>query len=321
MAIRDELSGVLGAIAEAQKEPLAAHPLAHRITYDWREAVEHVVADPSYKVEGSPGKGNWAETVWLSVFDRIITDTARLGYYVVYLVARDGSRAYLSLNQATTEIYDQVGGQRYREVLEDTATRDVGLLAHEDTSGLELGPIDLGGTTMLTRGYEAGNIAGLEYRHGALPSEDQIEDDLTRMLLLYASLAEARDQVQADESDAGGSSQPPLTGIEARSYRWHRRAERSRSLAAAAKRVHGNICQVPACGKDLNSIYGEVLAKSYIEAHHLTPFADLDGRPTQLDPAADFAVVCPDCHRMLHKRKDPYTLSELNTFIEQVGLS
>ncbi len=96
MAIREELQSVGTGIATARNESLTNHPLAHRITHGWRDAVESVVNDPSYKVEGSPGKGNWAETVWLSVFDRTITETAQQGFYVVYLVAIDGSAIYLS---------------------------------------------------------------------------------------------------------------------------------------------------------------------------------------------------------------------------------
>jgi 5-methylcytosine-specific restriction enzyme A len=318
MPIREELEAVLAGVATARNEPFGGHPLAHRITHDWRDAVAGVVGDPSYKVEGSGGSGNWAETVWLAIFDRTITETAQRGFYVVYLVHKDGSAVYLSLNQGTTEIYDRVGGGRYREVLEDTATRDVGLLEGEDTSGLLAGPIDLNGTGMLTRGYEAGNILALRYLPQSLPDEDERDTNLTRLLMLYQALIEARDQVEADESDSDDPTRPPLRGLEAKRYRWHRRAERSPSLAREAKGIHGTRCQVPTCGKELADTYGEI-AEGYIEAHHLTPFASLDGRPTELDPATDFVVVCPDCHRMLHRRAEPYTLDELSLMIEAGG--
>ena len=170
------------------------------------------------------------------------------------------------------------------------------------------------GTTTLTRGYEAGNILALEYRRGEVPAEEDVETDLTRFLVLYQALIEARDQVQADGGDAEDPSGVPRRGIEAKRYRWHRRAERSPSLAREAKRLHGMRCQVQACGKLLGDRYGEA-GEGYIEAHHLTPFAVLDGRPTELDPTTDFAVVCPDCHRMIHRRKEPYTLDEVSAMI------
>jgi 5-methylcytosine-specific restriction protein A len=310
VAIREQLEAVMDGVAEARTQPLKAHPLAQRIRNEWPEAVENVVADSSYKVTGSPGKGVWAHTIWLAVFDRMITETAQEGFYLVYLVTADGSRVFLSLNQGTEEIYSRVGGRHYRQVLEDTATRDRGLLEGEEIYGLVPGRLDLGAASRLTRGYESGNVFAVEYRF-PLPSEEELEADLTRLLLLYASLAEARDQVQEE-----GDSEPVTlrSRTEAVRYRWHKRAERSRSLAAEAKKFHGTRCQVPACGKDLSEIYGD-LARGYIEAHHLTPFSALEGRPTDLDPKTDFAVVCPDCHRMIHRRTDPYSLEEISEHI------
>lgn len=310
MPIREHLSTILSDVELARAEPLRGHPLAHRISHEWRGAVEAVVADSSYRITGSPGKGHWAHTVWLAVFDRMITETAQEGFYLVYLVSSDGSRIFLSLNQGTEEIYKRVGGRHYRQVLEDTATRDRGLLEGEETYGLLKGPLDLGAKSRLTQGYESGNIFAAEYTD-PLPSEDELEADLTRFLLLYAALLEARDQVQEDRN-------PELPGpdseLEATKYRWHKRAERSRSLVRKAKEFHGTRCQVPSCGKELSEIYGE-LAAGYIEAHHLTPFASLEGRPTDLDPKTDFAVVCPDCHRMIHRRSDPYSLEEISAQI------
>jgi 5-methylcytosine-specific restriction enzyme A len=308
--IHEQLKIILSQVEEARSELLKGHPLAHRISHEWRESVEDLVGDESYRVTGSPGKGHWAHTIWLAIFDRMITETAQEGFYLVYLVSADGKRAFLSLNQGTEEIYARVGGRHYRQVLEDTATRDRGLLEGEETYGLLAGPLNLGASSRLTRGYESGNVFAVEYAP-PLPSDDELEADLTRFLLLYASLVEARDQVQ-EESQPDTSD--PKTRTEAAKYRWHKRAERSRKLAAEAKRFHGTRCQVTACGKQLSDIYGE-LGADYIEAHHLTPFASLEGRPTNLDPKVDFAVVCPDCHRMIHRKAKPYSLNEISTHI------
>jgi 5-methylcytosine-specific restriction enzyme A len=312
--MREEFQTVLDGIAKARREPFKGHPLAAHIINDWRHAVAAAVQDESYKIVGSPGKGVWAQTVWLSVFDRMVTESAQQGFYLVYLVRSDGTQAFLSLNQGTEEIYSQVGGKRYRQVLEDTAARDRGLLTGEETHALLEGPLELGSSNRLTRGYESGNIFAAEYTADKLPSNEELEDDLTRLLLLYRSLVEARDRAREDDV-------PPMhddrasSSIEAGRVRWHRRAERSRVLATQAKKLHGTRCQVKACSKDLSSVYGD-MAKGFIEAHHLTPFSSLEGRPTELDPQTDFAVVCPDCHRMLHRRREPYSLEELSAKIE-----
>ena len=39
MPIREELEAVMADVETARTEPLAAHPLAARITRDWRDAV------------------------------------------------------------------------------------------------------------------------------------------------------------------------------------------------------------------------------------------------------------------------------------------
>jgi 5-methylcytosine-specific restriction protein A len=311
MPLREHLGFLMDNFPEARAEPFKGHPLAQRIADDLSDAVEDAIDDPSYKVTGSAGKGGWAHTIWLGVFDRLITESAQRGFYLVYLIPSDGKRIFLSLNQGTEEIYARVGKRHLRRVLEDTATRDRGLLEGEETYGLRGGPLSLGATYRRTEAYESGNIFAVEYG-SELPPEADLEADLTRLLLLYRSLAEARDQVQEDERI--GPSSPAQDRPEAARYRWHKRAERSRKLAKEAKRFHGTRCQVPACGKDLFEIYGE-LAEGYIEAHHLIPFASLEGRPTDLNPKTDFAVVCPDCHRMIHRRPEPYTLEEISARI------
>lgn len=176
------------------------------------------------------------------------------------------------------------------EVLVDTAERDVGLLTQEDTTGLSTGPVDLDGTTTLTRGYEAGNILALEYRRGEVPAEEDLETDLTRLLALYQALIEARDQVQADEGDAEDPSGVPRRGTEAKRYRWHRRAERSPSLAREAKNLHGTRCHVEACGKRLSDRYGEP-GEGYIEAHHLTRSPSSMAGP----PSSTRRRISPSC--------------------------
>ena len=86
MSIQAELNAVLLRVAQARREPLKDHALAARLKQDLASEIRAVVNDPTYKVEGSPGKGNWAETVWVLVFDPLVTETAQEGFYVVYLI-------------------------------------------------------------------------------------------------------------------------------------------------------------------------------------------------------------------------------------------
>lgn len=305
MSIRSELSSVLQQVSVAHDEPFKGHPLSAQLKGSAAGAVVEVIEDVTYFVEGSPGKGNWAETVWIAVFDPLVTETAQEGFYLVYLFRRDGTGVYLSLNQGTTAVLNEVGRSGYIEVLQDTAVRDAGLLTDNRLAGLQVGPINLSGGTTLTKGYEAGSIASVYYLVDEIPRDEVLSEDLRRFCDLYRDLISARDEVESSKEENDGVGKK--SRVEAKRYRWHLRAERNSSLTLHTKKIHGDRCQV--CGLRFEERYGKI-ADGYIEAHHLTPFSMLDGRPTTLSPNTDFAVVCANCHRMLHKGP-PFKLEEL----------
>lgn len=298
---------VLTEYSAARMEPLTDHPLAALIGHDLADEIRDLVANDSYKITGSPGRGNWAETPWVSVFDRLVTETAQRGYYIVYLFRGDGQAVHLSINQGTTQVLEESGRSTYLAVLQARARTFRGLLTGEGIDDLVEGPLDLGGSGDLTRGYEAGNIAAVTYSGRAVPDDDALAADLRRFLALYKVLVESSDRL-AEDADPAAVADAAAAGMEAQRERWHKRTERNPRLARDAKRILGTTCLV--CGFNFEERYGEV-GQGFIEAHHLTPFAQLQGRPTQLDPATDFVVLCPNCHRMLHRRTPPLTPTEL----------
>jgi 5-methylcytosine-specific restriction protein A len=302
---------VLAEYPAAQQEPLTGHPLATLLTHDLADDVRDLVASDSYRVTGSPGRGSWAETPWVAVFDRLVTETAQRGFYVVYLFRGDGSALYLSLSQGTTEVLNLVGRRTYLEELRRRASTFVALLSGSDLTSMAAGPIDLGGSGELTKGYEAGNIVAIRYDAGRLPGEAALQQNLDRLMDLYGVLVQSQDAL-AEDADPAAVEAAISAGFEAMKERWHRRSERNPRLARDAKRYHGTTCVV--CGFNFEVTYGEI-GVDFIEAHHLTPFSELEGRPTQLDPRTDFAVVCPNCHRMLHKRTPPLSPDELRALV------
>jgi 5-methylcytosine-specific restriction enzyme A len=171
--LKQALDDILSAYPTERTREFAENDLARFIREDLRSAVDERVIGDSYLVVGSPGRGNWAETPWVSVFDTLVTDTAQRGYYVVYLFRADGGCVYLSLNQGTTEVHDLVGAS-YREALRDKARSYAGLLGAR-VRGLLTDPLDLGGRGWLSKGYEAGNVAAVQYVNGSVP-HDQILD-------------------------------------------------------------------------------------------------------------------------------------------------
>ena len=81
--------------------------------------------------------------------------------------------------------------------------------------------------------------------------------------------------------------------------RSHRQRERSRELVQMAKRLFRSLnqgrlfCEV--CGFDFGRAYG---VPDFIEVHHKIPLRDLG--PQTKTKLSDLAMVCANCHRMLH---------------------
>jgi predicted HNH restriction endonuclease len=76
--------------------------------------------------------------------------------------------------------------------------------------------------------------------------------------------------------------------------------ERNRRLNIAARGIHGTKCMV--CGFDFEQRYGE-RGSGYIEVHHLNPISSFT-EETKVNPKTEMAVVCSNCHRMIHRKKD-----------------
>jgi predicted HNH restriction endonuclease len=90
--------------------------------------------------------------------------------------------------------------------------------------------------------------------------------------------------------------------------------ERDARNRAAAIQIHGTTCQ--ACGFNFQQFYGSH-GQDYIEVHHLQPLASYKSS-IKIDPATDLAVLCANCHRMIHRHpQSPLTLEQLRHLISQ----
>jgi hypothetical protein len=90
--------------------------------------------------------------------------------------------------------------------------------------------------------------------------------------------------------------------------------ERDPELRGAAVSIHGTICKV--CQFDFQAQYG-ARGTGYIEVHHLMPVSELKGRAS-VNPRTEMTVVCANCHRMIHRRRDSIlTPEELQAIIKK----
>ncbi|MCM3572507.1 HNH endonuclease [Mesobacillus subterraneus] len=81
--------------------------------------------------------------------------------------------------------------------------------------------------------------------------------------------------------------------------------------------LHGRYyCEV--CEFDFAEHYGEV-GEGYIEGHHTKPVSEMG--ETELTMVEDIALVCSNCHRMLHRKRPWLSIDELKQVltVKKVG--
>ena len=316
--IREALLRVMTEFEAARRQPFKDHPLATWMRTALPEAFTKAVPEAGqFLVVASAGKGNWVKGPWVAFFDPIITETAQEGYYVVYLFSGDMKSVSLSLNQGVTALKDEVGVKVARQVLASQAAMLAARAGDEVDERFSAEAIDLRhtGRGSLLELYEHGHAFGTTYLANALPVEDDLATDLREMLRLYrvATARGGADELPADPEPLEGAAGPEKLEERRRAF-LHRRIERRAQLAKKAKEIHGHRCQV--CGFDFAERYGP-LGEGYIEAHHKVPLSKIPGDgAVSLSARDDFAVVCANCHRMLHRKSAPESFEE---FVETFG--
>ena len=282
--------------------------LANKIRNIFPERLNELIRDEGdrYIVEGSSGKGNWADSPWIAIFDTLITTKARSGYYLVYLFREDMEGFYLSLNQGVTRI-QEIYKKDVKSVLASKASDYRDRLVYDKDDLIE---IDLKSNSRLPRLYEKGNILARYYDKANLPDDETLKKDFFDFLNYYKLL------VYNDDTDVividTDSNEDKVE--ENKQKRLHEKFDRRGNSSLKVKKRKGYICE--ACGLLMTKKYG-ILGKEFIEAHHLKSFASLSEGKILLSIDKDFAVLCPNCHRMIHRLPDPSDLEMLKRIIEE----
>ena len=310
MELREIITKVATEYLTEKAKPFTDNPLANLIRNDARTTIEGMVPQPGITVKCSAGQSTWADVPWFGLFDAESTTTATEGIYIVYLFSAEMDQVHLVLGQGVTRVREEFGSQ-----LEEELLRRGSLICSrvpEHKPHFQTGPIDLKGSTRLAKDYGPGAAFRLTYATSELPTNQELASDLLRMVKLYR-LAIARGGTDSlitaiDMSDDTDSAEHEDI-VEKRRYVRHRKIERNSRAGAAAKRVLGYVCQ--GCAFDFGRIYGQ-RGEGFIEAHHLTPLYTLEeGETVAMDPKKDFAVLCSNCHRMVHRHKPMLTIDQL----------
>ena len=166
-----------------------------------------------------------------------------------------------------------------------------------------------------------GNLLAVDPEHvgGGLPRGGRVERETWED---YggdpAAVREAADAIRALVDVAPVRTEDPeefaegrlLTGL-------HRRRERNAGAVRRRKEKalsdSGHLaCE--ACGFDFAAAYGE-LGEGFAECHHTVPVSSLrpGGGATRL---RDLALLCANCHRMIHRSRPMMTVADLRTLVD-----
>lgn len=102
-------------------------------------------------------------------------------------------------------------------------------------------------------------------------------------------------------------------------YKLHKYRERNPKMNKKKKdnylKKYGKLdCEI--CGFDFYKVYGE-MGKGFMECHHRKPLSEIEGESVTM--IKDLALVCANCHRMLHRKLNTLNIDELKKLIQNIS--
>ena len=111
-AFSDLLRTFLREFAKARSEPFQKTVALWNAMSDVKTRIQQFPAlksCPDLLVSISVGQGNWATVPWIALLNTRITKSTQEGIYIVYLIATELDRIFLTLNQGTTNLVRELG--------------------------------------------------------------------------------------------------------------------------------------------------------------------------------------------------------------------
>lgn len=305
---------IMNEYPKAKSESFLRHPLAHFIRNEIPQYLANAIDNHQLSWEASVGQGGWADAPWIAGLHGLVTDSPMRGYYPVYLFNRSLTGVYLSFNQGMSNLKKELKTSPAKQTLKHHAMILRERLP-ESKRTFQNKLINLEASTPNARlaMYEPGHAFGKYYEKGRIPKTEVLLSDLQEMVHLYQLVIYrggydefTASEINDEQDDSSESNPENLT--EQRCYHLHRVIERNQKLVKKVKKVHKYVCEV--CGFDFEKRYG-TLGHEFIEAHHIIPLASLEENvKVSLSPQDDFAVLCSNCHRMVHRKGAPTDFEE-----------
>jgi 5-methylcytosine-specific restriction protein A len=154
--------------------------------------------------------------------------------------------------------------------------------------------------------------------HGNHMDREVMDEFIAKPDVMHALADSIRSSVAAGEPpglprDVDYEGESELEGrylLRLHAYRERNPGLRRKKIAAAKAQTGGTVaCEV--CGFDFAQRYG-ALGQDFIECHHVEPLHVGGEKPRSIN---DLALLCSNCHRMIHRKPPWPTPAELRELI------
>lgn len=153
-----------------------------------------------YIFKGSEGEGNLTKTPWFAVLNPEITETARKGYYIVYLFDENLNKLILAIGFGVTQFEKRYGGGKKIYPALNLAVENMRmnsaylansvLITTGSRTNKEVLSLTNTGDKKLSE-YEKCVIYALSYDLQKLPNNDVMKSDFLEYLNLYSQMSES----------------------------------------------------------------------------------------------------------------------------------
>jgi len=312
----DDLRGLIFHISKnyniAKNEPFTNHPLANLIRHVPEKIIKPLLIDDDLSVRSSAGQAVWATVPWIAIINESETDGAQEGVYVVYLFSEDMKRVYLALSQGVTRPIEKYGR---RLAFQKMNAKKIDIRTNYPLSGFVSDDKVKLADSGLGADYARVTIFYKKYDTNNLPENYVMIEDLKKLVSFYSNYL-----VESNVLTEGTDFSAYIGKVEEgkKILRQHYVRERNTKIIKEAKRLalqekHELRCDV--CGFSFFENYGEH-GKDFIEGHHKNPVSDMgSGKKTSI---ADIALLCPNCHRMVHRKMPWLSIEELKQIHKNV---
>tara|TARA_B110000902_G_C14245703_1_gene564197 strand:+ start:560 stop:1738 length:1179 start_codon:yes stop_codon:yes gene_type:complete len=281
-----------------------------------------------YKIEGSVGKGEISEIPWICVFDKVITESAQTGFYIVYLFRADLSGFYISLNQGWTQ-YEKAFKPKSQAKLEIEKAAQKLKKTLKTVEGFTFQKIDLKGNSDLAKGYELGNICSKYYGLNYLPNSISLINDLQKLIGTYRELKSlvgkeileidlVLDEEEFQERSQSGTVKVPKKGKIPKKKKIN--GSTSSTWWRDPDMAYTAISNVNfQCENNPNheTFKSAVTSQQFVEAHHLIPMGFQDKHEASIDVPENIISLCPNCHRAFHNSIDKIKIELIKKFYRE----